>query len=345
MLIGHEPLTEIAAGLLRTQGIPSDSAGFVAETLVDADLRGHFSHGVHQLHSYLESLENGRVNANPSIKTVERTSTRVHINSDGGMGQLAARDAMLAAIDLARESGVGVATVSRSTHYGAGGYWVRIAVSAGMIGFTTSNDPGVTVAAHGSSESALGNLPYAWGVPAGREPDIVLDMGTGTVADGKVSLAALDGSPAGAGWGVDADGEPAIRAADIAALLPFGGAKGFGINLVSDVLGGILAGNEASSVLAKQSDRKDLWTSHFFLALDVAAFTDESEFRARVDRQIQAVRAARRAPGVERILIPGERAGESHRRQLKLGVELPAMVRIRLEELAEARGVSTPWRK
>ncbi len=344
MRIAHEFLVEIAAALLRTKGIPANSAGFVAETLVDSDLRGHFSHGVHQLWGYLESLDNGRVNANPTIKTVERTASGIQLDADGGMGQLGARDGILAAIDLARKSGVGVATVSRSTHYGAGGYWVRMAVSAGMIGFTTANDPGVTVAAHGSSEAALGNLPYAWGVPAGRKTDIVLDMGTGTVADGKVSLAALDGSPAGAGWGMDADGEPAIGAADIAALLPFGGAKGFGINLVSDVLGGILAGNEASSVLAQRSEQDDAWTSHFFLALDVAALTDESEFRARVDRQIQAVRAARRAPGVERILIPGERAEKNRREQLELGIELPATVQSRLEELAEASGVSAPWR-
>ena len=323
--------------------MPEDGAGFVAKTLVEADLRGHFSHGAHQLGGYLESLKNGQVKANAIVKTVERTSTRARIDADRGMGQLGAREGMRAAIDLARRTGVGVATVSRSAHYGAGGYWVRMAVAAGMIGFTTSNEPAVTVAAHGGSEPALGNLPYAWGIPAGREADIVLDMGTGVVADGKVSLAALQGSPAGAGWGLDADGQATTRPDDIAALLPFGGAKGFGINLVSDVLGGILAGSEASSVLAKRSQREESWTSHFFLALDVAAFTDESEFRARVDRQILAVRSTRRRPGVERILIPGERSEESRREQLEMGIDLPAAIRTRLEELAGVGGVSVPW--
>ena len=345
MRIDHESLTNVAACLLRTAGVPQDEADFVAETLGEADLRGHFSHGVHQMAGYLESLEKGRVNAAPTIKTVERTSSRAKLDADRGMGQLGARAGMLAAIDLAGESGVGVATVSRSTHYGAGGYWVRMAVSAGMIGFTTSNEPAVTVAAHGSSAPALGNLPYSWGVPAGDEPDIVVDMGTGMVADGKVSLAALEGSPAGEGWGVDADGQATIRAADIAALLPFGGAKGFGINLVSDVLGGILAGSEASSVLATRTEGEERLTSHFFLALDVGAFTEVSEFRARVDQQIQAVRSARRAPGVERILIPGERAEECHREQMETGIDLPAAIRTRLEELARAREVAVSWLK
>lgn len=339
----HDGLTRAATGLLRSAGVPDAEAGFVAETLVDADLRGHFSHGVNQLAGYLDRLEKGAVNPTASIKTLERTATRARIDADLGMGQLGARQGMQAAIELASESGVGVATVTRSSHYGTGGFWVRMATAAGMIGFTTANDADLTVAAHGGSEPALGNLPFAWGIPAGAETDIVVDMGTGAVADGKVTLAKLAGAPAGDGWGVDAAGMPATAVGEIAALLPFGGAKGFGIALVSDVLGGILAGSQASSVLAAESMPDQQWANHFFLALDVAAFGDVEEFRARVDRQIQTVRATRRAPGVERILIPGERAEESRLRQLETGIELPDGVGERLRELARTRGVADPW--
>lgn len=343
MRIEHEHLKDIVSRLFCAEDVPKNSADFVAMTLVDADLRGHFSHGTNQLLGYLEGIAAGRTNPRPDINVVELTATIAKIDADRGLGQLGARAGMEKAIGLARTSGIGVSTVRHSSHYGTGGYWVRMAIEAGMVGFTTSNDTTATVAPHGSTAPALGNLPFSWGIPAGDEVDIVLDMGTGVVADGKVTLAALGGNAAEQHWGLDLEGVPTINPAHIAALLPFGGPKGFGINLVSDVLGGIMADNESSSVMSTTPNSRENQTSHFFMALNISSFTNCSDFRSRVDQQIRTVRAARLAPRTDRILIPGERSEECRKDQLERGINLPAEIRHRLEELIQLRGLKVPW--
>ena len=64
---------------------------------------------------------------------------------------------------------------------------------------------------------------------------------------------------------------------------------------------------------------------HFFCLMDVAAFMDPDQLRQRVDRMIDGVKACRRRPGVDEILIPGElehrRALDNRRRGIPIGPE------------------------
>lgn len=338
-----ERLIEAGAGLFRSAGVPTDDARYVAETLVQADLRGHFSHGSNQIPGYLEVLDKGDVRAQGEIAVQTRGAGFATIDGGFALGQIASKVAMETAIELARESAVGAVNVNRSAHFGAGAYWAQMAADADMIGFATSNDAVTTVAAHGSIQPGLVNAAFCWAIPAGEEPDIVIDMGTGAAADGKLKLAELLGEKIPVGWATDAGGQPTSDPDSVMAILPFGGPKGYAINILCDVLTGILGRADASTVSVGRPVAEGGWMNHFFLALNISTFLPLPEFKAAVDRQSRALRKLGRAKGVDRIYTPGERSGESRERALREGIRMPAAILARLAGVGRDREIDSPW--
>src|ERR671918_2107030 len=57
--INVDRLTALASAILGAAGVPKRDASIVAESLVDADLRGIHSHGVSRLRIYVERLRRG----------------------------------------------------------------------------------------------------------------------------------------------------------------------------------------------------------------------------------------------------------------------------------------------
>ena len=334
-------LIQLGTDLLESANVSVANARFVSSTLVDADLRGHFSHGVNQIPGYLESLDRGDVHADGEVEITERGTNFATIDGGLALGQVASRVAMNTAIEIAQERAIGVVSLRRSSHYGAGGYWAQMASDADLIGFTTSNDATSTVAAHGGSSSAMVNAAFAWAFPAAEETDIVIDMGTGTAADGKVNLAKLLGEQIPMGWALDASGRQTRDPNAVEAILPFGGAKGYAINVLCDILAGVLSGSDASAVSIGRPVIEGGWANHFFLALRIDAFLPTGEFKAALDRQIRAIRQSRPADGVGRIYLPGERSNEAREQGLIHGIEMPNAVLKRLLDLGTRRGISS----
>ncbi len=323
--ISAETLAQVGADLLESADVDGAEARFVSGTLVDADLRGHFSHGVNQIPGYLESLDRGDVMAGGEVKITDRGSDFATVDGGLALGQIASKLAMETAIELAREGTIGAVSLRRSSHYGAGGYWAQMASGANMIGFTTSNDATSTVAARGGSRSAMVNAAFSWAVPAGDEADIVIDMGTGAAA-GKISLAKVLGERIPAGWAIDALGKTTSDPNAVEAILPFGGPKGYAINVLCDILAEVLSGFDASIISFGRPATEGGWANHFFVAIYIESFLPLSEFKDAVDRQIRAIRASERANGVDRIYLPGERSNEARYRGLRDGLEMPTAV-------------------
>ncbi|HYV88199.1 MAG TPA: Ldh family oxidoreductase, partial [Candidatus Polarisedimenticolia bacterium] len=64
MLIPVEALRGAAIRILRAAGSSDAEAGIVTDHLVEANLRGHDSHGVGMLPAYLKNLGNGTLKPN-----------------------------------------------------------------------------------------------------------------------------------------------------------------------------------------------------------------------------------------------------------------------------------------
>src|SRR5262249_51101641 len=104
--------------LLVAHGLSEEDAETVAHCLVLADLRGVDTHGLQTLPHYLERVRRGPINPRPNLK-VERVTPMVgSLDGQNAFGFVVATKAMVEAIDMAREFGVGIVSARRSTHFG-----------------------------------------------------------------------------------------------------------------------------------------------------------------------------------------------------------------------------------
>jgi LDH2 family malate/lactate/ureidoglycolate dehydrogenase len=196
----------------------------------------------------------------------------------------------------------------------------------------------------GGRTAVLGTNPFAYGLPAHRYPAVVFDIATTVVAMQKVRVAAEEGESIPDGLIFDRLGLPTTDPAAFlegGLLAPLGSPhaphKGFGLALLIDVLGGVLSGAGFGQGVATGAPGNFLW------ALDVQAFLPREEFLGRMDALIDQVKHGERAPGVDELVVPGERGERRHRELSARGVVPlePAGWQI-LASACEALGVLLP---
>lgn len=330
--------------VLQSVGMPETGAACVAASLTAADSRGISSHGAARLLGvYVRRLQTGSTRTTPDIRVVQRKGSVALLDGDAGPGQVVGSEAMQLAVTLAQEHGVGVVGVRNSSHFGIGAFFVEQATRAGMIGMAMSNaTPNMPPA--GARSRFLGTNPIAIGVP-GPTPDqpIILDMATSVVARGKIVMADKHGETIPPGWAITDAGEPTTNAAEalLGAVLPMGGYKGSGLAMMVDILSGVLTGAASGQDVVDLYDRSERHQDigHFFLAIDAAAFCPRDEFQHRVERYADQVRVQPRVPGVEQILLPGEKERFTADQAALAGVSLSATDLAELEVLAGELGV------
>src|ERR1700747_2587995 len=108
MLIDHAQLHGIALRVFEAAGSDRAEAQLIADHLVEANLRGHDSHGVGLIPNYLQHLEGSTVVANRKGRVVSEHGSLIVYDGERAWGQIAAREATLAGIAKARDSGVAV---------------------------------------------------------------------------------------------------------------------------------------------------------------------------------------------------------------------------------------------
>ena len=178
----------------------TNDAEIIADTLVEADLRGVNSHGIQFIPRYVRGLKHG-INPSPNPTTVIDAGSLGIVDGDCGMGQVVAVTAMGLAIEKARQHGLAVVGARNSNHLGALAYYGMMAVDQDMIGICSTNTPAI-MAPWGGVTETLGNNPICIAIPAGKSYPIVLDMAASGVARNKIKLAAGRGEkiPWAGGW-------------------------------------------------------------------------------------------------------------------------------------------------
>jgi len=138
----------------------------------------------------------------------------------------------------------------------------------------------------GGLDMLLSTNPIAVAVPAGSEPPVVLDMATTVAAYGKVKAKAQRGESMPLGWMIDRLGQPLTdpKRAEEGFLLPIGGYKGYGLSLIVGLLAGTLNGAAMGRDVIdfNHDDTSVTNTGQAVMAIDVAAFGDVADFKARV---------------------------------------------------------------
>jgi LDH2 family malate/lactate/ureidoglycolate dehydrogenase len=344
VLVAADALIEACEQVLEKIDVPRDQAEMIAQVVVEGDLRGVESHGVLRLPAYVHRVQAGLMTAATELEVVRERGAMILLDAQDGFGQVAGIRAMNHAIERAQKYGVGVASVRNANHFGIAAYYAMIALSHKMVGMVATN-AAPSMAAWGGTAPVLGSNPICVAIPTGQDVDvdIVLDMASSVVARGKIRLAASKGDRIPLGWALDADGCPTEdpQAALEGTLLPIGGPKGYGLALVVDVLAGVLPGSDYSVHLSSVHDLSRRASVGFVMqAVDITAFADWAEYEKDVQTLIGEIRNSPRAPGVDRIFLPGEIEWLKWRERKQSGIPMPVKVLEQLRDLASELGVT-----
>jgi uncharacterized oxidoreductase len=348
MPILHAPeLTAWCRRIFLAAGVPPEVAHRVAESLVESNLAGHDSHGVIRVEQYIEMLGDGRINPRAEPRVVRETDTTALIDGGWQFGQVAAREAMDAAVVKAWSHGVAVVQLFQSGHIGRLGEYAAQALTRDMIGMVATNNHGggQILAPFGGLARRLSPSPIAIAVPGGRDFPIVLDMTTSVTAEGKLRVKRARGEKLPAGWIQDAQGRPSVDPADFygppsGSLLPLGGDagyKGFALAFMIDIMAGALGGAGTS-----RPDPPPLRGNGVFVqVINPAAFGAADRFPKEVGSLVEYVRSSPLAPGFERILIPGQPEHETRLQRLQHGIPIEDDTWSKLQGISASLGLSS----
>ncbi|GAC1539941.1 MAG: Ldh family oxidoreductase [Vulcanimicrobiaceae bacterium] len=337
-------LTRFVVESLTKVGVAPADAATVADVLVAADLRGIESHGVARLEThYVSRIRNGTLVAVPNVTVVRETPTSLVLDAGNGLGHPAGKRAMAAVIEKAKTMGTAFGAVRGSNHYGIAGYYAMMALEHDMIGIASTNSVRYGAPTFGK-DIMLGTNPWAYAIPAGREPAFVLDFATTTVPRGKLEVYGRKEKPLAAGWAIDANGNETLNAIEAltGALLPLGGVgtdngghKGYGLGMLVDLMCAVLSGGAFGNDLPLPDGPAQAGAiSHFFGAIKIEGFRDIGAFKTDMDRELRAFKDSLKAPGFERIYVAGEIEHEKTLAYRERGVPVHEKVWTGLERLA-----------
>ena len=227
--VQSDPLRATVTTIFEKLNVPEEDARLAADVLVTADLRGVDSHGVsNMLRAYIEGYNRGEINPRPRWEIVRETPATANVDSDTGLGIIVVPKAMEIAIDKARNTGVGMVTISNGRHLGMASYHAMMALKHDMIGTCMTACPPAVLPTFGA-EPMMGTNPIALAAPAKEELPFVFDAATSIVPVNKLRMIQRLGAKLPAGWVADDEGNPImepIEAPTNRLLLPLGGTPG-----------------------------------------------------------------------------------------------------------------------
>ncbi len=345
--VAPQVLESFAIELLAAGGLGTEEAALVGHSLVDANLRGHDSHGVMRIPSYLDTCRKGEVVPGAELTAIRRTPTIFVGDAHWGFGQSQAQRLTRTLIDMARESGLAIGTLIHCSHIGRLGEYCEMAAEAGLVSMVMVNTHGHArrVAPPGGKAPRLGTNPLAIGAPAPGGP-IVLDFGTSATAEGKVRVKRIAGQLCPDGWLLDSEGKPTndpnlLYGTPPGTIRPMGGDqayKGFGLGLMVEIFAGALSGG----VCIRETPITQNGNCVFMMLIDPGHVGGREHFAREIAGLAEFVRDCPRIEGVEEILLPGDPERRNFAQRSTEGIPLDEGNWNALVQLAEKLGVAVP---
>ncbi len=338
--------------ILKRHGVPEKKASLTASVLVEADLRGIFSHGINTLDLLiLPSLREG--GADPLALPEDRTRNKKypirHIDAHGDLGHPVAFQAVEMVKDLAREYGLGKVYVFNANHFGiAAVYSEKICAEKDLAGRVTCTTPAVVIP-YGGKKARLGTNLVCWSIPH-QKGVVTIDMATTIHAVSGILKALVEGKTLpfpvldkGRKETVDPrkfkDPDDFLRKG---AMIPLGGIgkggadagyKGTGLAMLIE-LDSVIGGGFSGYVNPTVHDKRR-WIRQSFEAWRIDTYSKRKDVLKHITETIEEIRKNQGSG----MLLPGEMEIRKREVSLREGIPyLPEMIK-RLEIIGKAAGL------
>jgi uncharacterized oxidoreductase len=316
MLIQPDRLQRFVSDIFTHAGAAESVAADVAHHLVEANLKGHDSHGVGMIPAYVRNIRVGHLDAHAHADVVRDNGAVLLVDGKFGFGQVVGREATDLAIERVRTTGVVALGLRNAHHLGRIGAYGERCGRAGYVSVHFVNVVGhePQVSPWGGRERRMTTNPFCCVVPRDGDEPIVLDMATSAIALGKVRVAHFKGVAVEDGALVDAQGAPTndpgvMFREPFGALGPFGKHKGYGLALMCELLGGALAGEWTAQ---PARERAGTIVNHMLMfVIDPTAFGNRAAFQQEVLAMVDYIHSTTPARGFDKVRVPGDPERES----------------------------------
>ncbi|MFE8050024.1 malate/lactate/ureidoglycolate dehydrogenase [Brenneria goodwinii] len=329
MQISESRLIDIARTLLRNVGSEEAEAACVAEHLVGANLKGHDSHGVGMLPHYVSFIADGIMQPNTPARMIRDGGAVLQFSGDRGFGQRTGKEAMQAAIERVKTTGVCLMTLSSTCHLGRIGTYGEMAAAAGLVSihFVNVNDLDPIVAPWCGSEARFGTNPICIAFPKSENnAAFVLDFATSIVALGKTRVAYLAGKKFDEDVMLDCNGvstnDPRVmwEGEKHGALKPIARHKGGGLVLAAEMLAGLLSGG--GTIQPENPRHGAIVNNMTTIVIDPANMVSLAWLQKEYDAMLDYVRSSRAPDPEQPILIAGEPEIRTKAQRQAAGIEI-----------------------
>jgi uncharacterized oxidoreductase len=341
-------LTQFSSALFRAAGVNVAEANLVAKSLVEANLRGHDSHGVMRVPFYIGKVLDGTLNAHAELVVEKESPSSLMCDGGWGLGQVLSQDLMRRLIAKCQTSAIVCGTLRRACHIGRLGEYAEMAAAAGLTGMVIANNHGAAqrVAPVGGKRPRLGTNPICIGMPGGANGPFVFDIGTSATAEGKVRVKKIAGQTVPLGWILDPDGKPTTDPNQLygnppGTILPLGGDqayKGFGLAFMIEMLAGGFSGGQC----AFPNPPPPMGNCVIFWVMNPEFFGGTQHLTQEVGKLETYVRDVPRIDGVDEVTLPGDPERRTLQTRRSTGIPLDDGNWKALVDLANQLGVPVP---
>lgn len=234
MRVSSEELKSIILEILDKRGI--EDKEIIADHFLEAELRGHSSHGVQRLIPLVKGIELKTISPKLRYKVLKRSDTSMWIDGMNSIG-IVLWDKL---VEQNFTNAISIIAVKNASHIGFLGYYTSKLAKRGLVGIMFGNaEPAVVIP--GSSKVVLSTTPVSISIP----PSITLDMALSATSRGKIIEASRKKEKIPLGLAVDENGNPTDdpERALKGGILPLGGMKGFFLMLTIESLVSFLTGS------------------------------------------------------------------------------------------------------
>lgn len=309
------PIAEVRTTMieaLERRGLTRQDASVITDDLLDAEMSGYRTHGIGKI-----TVINDALAARIGRPVITRDSA-VHAAVDGRreLGQLAAQFCADLAITKARDTGIGIVSLTNASRYGRLAPYVRKIAAAGFSAMVANSGGPSAVAPHGTYRPILGTNPIAFAFPSRDSDVITIDFSTSKAVWGEIRMAMLQDKPLPAETFYNADGQYTRDPADAEAVMAMDEAKGYSLCLAIELLCGAMIGGSMGLRVETEYD-----LGFLFLAISPSLFREDLEgFHREVESLKSDIVECPPLAGHSRVYIPGQRASASKAMSLESGV-------------------------
>jgi hydroxycarboxylate dehydrogenase B len=336
------PLRRLIETIFAKAGSEASECQIVANHLLEANLRGHDSHGVGMVPAYIANALEGEMKLNHTPRKILDQGNMLIFDGELGLGQSMATDVVNQAIARAKSEGTCVMALRNSHHIGRIGHWSEQCAAHGLISLHFVNVVSKpSVAPFGGRAARIGTNPISIGIPRQQALPVIVDFATSQLAVGKIRVAYNKKVAAPEGALLDSNGEATNNPAALfeepyGALRSFGEHKGWALAFACEALAAALSGGKTQS---RPKSRNAIINSLFSIVVSPEKMGTQDSYFSELEDFIRWVQRPPEGQSPS-VLLPGDPERQKRAQRLKHGIPVDATTFGHLIETGKSVGLT-----